>query len=248
MVKSHYHDYFEMYFLESGKRYHMVEDRICCIHSGEFIIFPPYEMHHSYGDNDVAFKRLVLYFAPEAVKESGILDTLKVSAKVYRGEEKREIHRLMKEILKEQEQKQPYSEMCIQTILNQLLIKIVRHAGNEVEPEKQNRITQIIQYLHKNYTDNITLEMLAVKFYISTYYLCREFKRYTNSTIIQYVNNLRICQAQCMFMETDKSITEVSCAVGFSNVTHFDRVFKSVTGMSPSNVKKQIAARRKQST
>lgn len=60
MAKSHYHEYFELYYLESGKRYHIADDTLYCLNSGEFILFPPYVMHHSYGDSDVSFKRLVL--------------------------------------------------------------------------------------------------------------------------------------------------------------------------------------------
>ncbi|RDY32177.1 helix-turn-helix transcriptional regulator [Lachnotalea glycerini] len=245
MIKSHYHDYFELYYLESGQRYHMVQDRSCCMNTGEFIIFPPYKMHHSYGDNDVAFKRLVVYFKTEAIMIHEITEKLKVSARVYRLADRSEIYSLLKEILKEQEKNDIYSDEAMQMLLNHLLIKIVRLEGAEVEVDKQNRITQIIHYLHKNYTENITLDMLASQFYLSTYYLCREFKHYTNSTIIQYINHIRISQAQLYLMETDKSITQISSEVGFSNVTHFDRVFKTITGISPSAMKKQIAGKRK---
>lgn len=44
--------------------------------------------------------------------------------------------------------------------------------------------------------------------------------------------------AQRMFLETDKNITEISRETGFSNLTHFNRVFKSVTGMTPSGYRK----------
>lgn len=74
-------------------------------------------------------------------------------------------------------------------------------------------------------------------FYISQYHLCREFKRYTSSTIVQYIHNLRVLHAQRLLQESDYSITEISKRVGFSNVTHFNRVYKSVTGMSPSQNK-----------
>lgn len=246
MVKSHYHDYFELYYLEYGKRSHMVNGSLYCINSKEFIIFPPYVMHYSYGDNDVPFNRLLLYFTPEAVMLPEVLIMLSDSAKVYRSKANDDINFFLREILKEQDEQRRYSEESLQMLLNQLLIKTVRQVGETAVPEMKNRITDIIHYLHQNYTENITLKNLAAEFYISPYYLCREFKRYTNSTIIQYINHLRIISAQRMFMETDKNITGVSKAVGFSNVTHFDRVFKSITGMSPSKNKKQYLDKKKQ--
>lgn len=41
MSKSHYHDYFELYYLEEGERFHIIQDRLYCIHPGEFLIFSP---------------------------------------------------------------------------------------------------------------------------------------------------------------------------------------------------------------
>jgi AraC-like DNA-binding protein len=246
MVQSHYHDYFELYFLEQGKRYHMVNDSLYCLHSGEFIIFPPYVMHHSYGDTDEPFKRLLIYFSPETVLIPDIIPMLNDSAKVYRPKANDSILFFLKEVLKEQNEQKLYSEDAMQMLLNQLLIKTVRHVSETLVPEIKNRITDIIHYLHQNFAETISLEDLAAKFYISPYYLCREFKRYTNSTIIQYINHLRIISAQRMFMETDKNITDISVAVGFSNVTHFDRVFKSITGMSPSKNRKQYLDKKNQ--
>ena len=46
--------------------------------------------------------------------------------------------------------------------------------------------------------------------------------------------------AQRKFMETSKNITDISRETGFSNLTHFNRVFKSVTGMSPSQYRRQF--------
>lgn len=247
MVKSHYHEYFELYYLEYGKRIHMVEENLYHMESGEFVIFPPYIVHHSYGDNDVSFKRLLLYFRPDAVMIPDLLELLCTTAGIYRlnSKESQLFHTTLKNILNEQNQNDLYAEDDMKLLLNHLLIQIIRHNGETVKPEKESRITNIIHYIHQHYAENISLDELASIFYISPYYLCREFKRYTNSTIIQYINSIRIIQSQRMLMETDKNITEISSIVGFSNITHFERVFKSVTGISPSKCKKQYIDQQK---
>jgi len=241
MRKSHYHDYYELYYLEYGERYHMIDDKIYSINSGEFVIFSPHTMHHSYGDNEVKFKRIVLYFTPEAVNTSNIIDILGKNTGVYRIEKKysQRILQLLNEILGEQEEvHDSYSDSAIQALLNLLLVKIVRYAKEEKECEKESRITNILHYIHENYMEPIRLENLAAKCFISPYYLCREFKKNTNNTIIQYINNVRIINAQRLLMETDKKVTEISKQVGFSNVTHFERIFKSITGITPSKYRK----------
>lgn len=65
MSQSHYHDYFELYFLDSGERYHLMDDKLFKLQAGDCILFPPQTMHRSYGDQDMAFSRVVLYFRPE---------------------------------------------------------------------------------------------------------------------------------------------------------------------------------------
>ena len=67
MSQSHYHDYFELYFLDSGERYHLMDDKLFKLQAGDCILFPPQTMHRSYGDQDIAFSRAVLYFRPRRI-------------------------------------------------------------------------------------------------------------------------------------------------------------------------------------
>lgn len=249
MLKSHYHEYFELYYLENGHRYHIINDSIYSLNAGDFVIFPPYVMHHSYDKNDVSFKRLLIYFKPEVVIIPEILSKLSISPGIYKLNNKssKYIHSKLVEILAEQNNMNIYCEEAMKMILNQLLIEIIRHKSESLNTtvEKQDRITQILSYLRQNYAEHIVLEDLAAKFYVSPYYLCREFKYYTNSTIIQYVNTLRVTRAQRILMETDKSITDISIEVGFSNITHFERVFKSIVGITPSKYRKHTEKAKK---
>lgn len=57
MPQYHYHEYFELYYPESSKRYPMIGNQIYHMNTGEFVLIPPYIMHHSYGENDIPFKR-----------------------------------------------------------------------------------------------------------------------------------------------------------------------------------------------
>lgn len=240
MSKSHFHDYFELYYLEEGERFHIIQDQLYCIHPGEFVIFSPYVMHHSYGENNVPFKRLLIYFRRDQVDSAQLLNMLEQGTGVYKPQrrEGNMVHRMMNDLLKEQDQPMAYQEDYLHALLNLLLLTIIRTVQTPVKPEKRNRITEVISYIHQNYQDEISIEKLAQMSYVSPYYLCREFKRFTNSTIIQYVNVTRVMNAQRMFMETDKNITEISKDTGFSNITHFNRVFKGVAGMTPSHYRK----------
>lgn len=239
MIRSHYHEFFEIYYLEQGRRQHIIEDSQYILQPDEFIIFPPFVMHHSFEENDVPFRRLLLYFNPEVIQSPQILRTLSERSRVYKlpREQSRPIYGLMQQILQEQEGGDLYARQLITLMVNALAVLLVRNSDEAARPEQRNRVTDIINYLHEHFTEDITLDQLANHFYISQYHLCREFKRYTSSTIVQYIHNLRVLHAQRLLQESDYSITEISKRVGFSNVTHFNRVYKSVTGMSPSQNK-----------
>lgn len=244
MSQSHYHEYFELYYLETGERFHMIHDQLYCIRPGEFILFPPYLMHHSYGAEDVSFKRLLVYFQADAVNSPKLLEAIKSRGGVYRpvAGARRDIHKLMEVMLKEQDAASSFQEEAMSTLLNMLALSIVRQEYEYAAPEAKNRIGKVISYIHTHYQEDIQLEQLSRHFYVSPYYLCREFKRYTNRTIVQYINITRIMNAQRKFMETDKNITQISKETGFSNLTHFNRVFKSVSGMTPSEYRKGCRA------
>lgn len=244
MSKSHYHDYFEIYILEGGERIHVIEDSMFRMQAGELILFPPYTMHHSFGEQDVPFKRVVLYFHKSEVGSKELLETLENGSGLYRPQKKDYsfIHNIINELIHEQENQALFKESCEHTLLNLLLIYLMRNSIQQqpIKMEMKNRIDAIIHYIHNHYAEDISLQSLAESFYVSPYHLCREFKRCTNRTIVQYINVTRIMNAQRKFMETDKSVAQISSETGFSNVTHFNRVFKTVTGTTPMGFKKTL--------
>lgn len=242
MAQSHYHEYFELYYLETGERFHMVRDRCYKMTAGEFIIFPPYVMHYSYGEKDMPFKRLVLYFRQEELGSDEIFRELCRERGICRLDTKKrtQIHRIMEQLLEEQKDPGRFTVSYRKALLNLLAAVIVRADLPPVRQEKRSRINEIISYIHSHYYEDLKLECLAQQFYISPWYLCREFKRYTNSTLVNYINVTRIMNAQRSFMETDKNVTQISQEVGFSSLTHFNRVFKAVTGTTPSEYKRQF--------
>lgn len=240
MSKSHYHDFFELYYLEKGERFHIIRDSVFTIHPGQFVIFAPYVMHHSYGAEDVSFRRILLYFRPSEMQSQELIKAVEAGSGIYTTDSKNRytIHQLMELILREEEQESPFKDEYMHNLLNLLLVTILRQVPKPIQHMNQTLIGQVIDYIHNNYYEDISLDLLSRRFYVSPYYLCREFKRCTNRTIIQYINVTRIMNAQRKIMETDKSITEIGNITGFSNITHFNRVFKQYTGLTPSQYRK----------
>ena len=236
MSKSHYHDYYELYYLDAGERYHIVNDRLLKVQAGDCIIFPPHTMHMSYGDKDVPFSRAVLYFTPDMVMSDRLQEQLMAASTVFRPDEQqwRALRRIIYHMLEENDASAEYRDEEMIALLNQVLIQILRTGQVSAGVERRNRITGVIHYIHQNYAHEITLSELSAEFYVSSYYLCREFKKSTGRTIVEYIQGTRIMNAKRLFMETDKNVSEVAAETGFSSLTHFNRVYKSLEGENPS--------------
>lgn len=106
--------------------------------------------------------------------------------------------------------------------------------------EKANRIQLIYDYVLQNYDDTIRLEEVAEKANFTAPAFCRYFKKHTGKTFIHFLNELRINEAckKLIAKNEDLQISEIAYKCGFNSVTNFNRVFKRITGESPSQYKK----------
>ena len=87
----------------------------------------------------------------------------------------------------------------------------------------------------------MTLQTISERFYISPYYFSRTFKQITGFTFIEYLNGVRIKEAQKLLRKTNLSIGKIAESVGYQNNTHFGRLFKKATGISPLAYRKQCS-------
>ena len=97
-----------------------------------------------------------------------------------------------------------------------------------------------VQYFHKNYHKNISIEDFADSLHMSVSWFIRNFKEYTGSTPAQYILTLRISNAQILLETTDYNVTEISEIIGYDNPLYFSRIFKKQLGLSPSQFRKQL--------
>lgn len=94
------------------------------------------------------------------------------------------------------------------------------------------KILPIINYIHENYTEEISLESISNHFFVSKYYLCRQFKSATGLGTNAYIVNYRVRQA-CALLRNGSSVQSAGEQVGFGNNAHFIRTFGQIIGVSP---------------
>ncbi|MBL1408175.1 helix-turn-helix domain-containing protein [Sphingobacterium faecale] len=96
------------------------------------------------------------------------------------------------------------------------------------------RISQVYKYTFDHYNEDITVDQVASIVHMTPTSFCKFFKKHTTKTYISFLNEVRIEKA-CQILIDNKSehIAEAAFQSGFNNVVHFNRVFKSITKMSP---------------
>jgi len=95
-------------------------------------------------------------------------------------------------------------------------------------------------YIEKNLTDNIDLENIASKAYLSKYHFCRLFKKRVGISPMKFVSFMRIEKAKELLRKDDITISTVAISVGFNDLSSFIAHFKKVTGMTPYIYKKSL--------
>jgi len=103
------------------------------------------------------------------------------------------------------------------------------------------RIEKIIAYINNNYTNHdICLEDMAAKAAMNASAFCRYFKQQIGKSFIQYINDMRIGYACKLLMLKQMNISQIALECGFESVSHFNRMFKKSTSLSPSQYQSQI--------
>jgi len=107
-----------------------------------------------------------------------------------------------------------------------------------IETQKLQKIEDIVCFINENFKTPITLDDICNKVPYSRFTLCRTFKAATGRAIFDYINFLRINYAVEKLKQKNHTILEIATECGFSSVTYFNRVFKSIMGCAPSVYKK----------
>lgn len=141
---------------------------------------------------------------------------------------------LLRELINLAEQDTDASEILTSNLLSQLLTQLLtlNAPGSATDNALRTKLKAVLSYLDDHYTTDLSLDALSQQFYISKYYLTREFKRAYGETIFQHIIATRIHHAKRLLRFTDKSVDEISELCGFHDQSYFTKQFKKAENMT----------------
>ena len=111
---------------------------------------------------------------------------------------------------------------------------------NMPQPKCVDELMSVMDHINKNIDKNITLEQLSHIGNISPNYLCTVFKQLNGMTVWEYIMIRRVEEAKRRLQSSDDSILSIQLACGFRSSSNFNKVFKKLVGMSPSEFKRHL--------
>lgn len=100
-------------------------------------------------------------------------------------------------------------------------------------------ISKAVQYVLTHFQRQVLLDDLLDHTKLSKPTFCRQFKRLTGRTLVEFVNQVRIDYAQRLLAETVEPVTGVAYQSGYANLSHFNRQFKAICGCSPRDFRER---------
>lgn len=130
--------------------------------------------------------------------------------------------------------------LTAQQIVNILTLICTESAERESSLSAlDDKLKDVRSYLDEHYTGDISLDQLAERFYISKYYLSREFKKEYGTTIIQYVLAKKITNAKELLRYSNASIEDIARLCGIDDASYFNKVFKKMEGCTASEYRRR---------
>ena len=241
------HDFFEIYCALDGNITFTVDGKKIELEKEDIVLLPPMTEHQEIISEREA-DRVILWLNPWYLNRISSRKTnlnqcfVLAEKKGYLLREepamRKKIINMLLELRYEMHEKEfGYDIMC-DSLVEHLLILLERHLNLNTMAGNAN-IQQVIRYINLHYTENLTLDFLCNRFYISKFYLSRSFENATGKSIYQYVLEKRMIMERQLLISGEKP-TDIFSLCGFGQYSNFYRAFKKYYHMSPMTFLKKM--------
>ena len=231
----------ELTYVDQGSLHSVADGQDMILKQGDIVIYAPNQWHMQYADIDVAPRFVTITF--DMVGEGlAPLFNRKFTAP-------RQAQTLLRQMLREQEQMDMFSNDMIISQLNMLLLTLLREsaAPSTVKLQTSNAIhseNEIIrkaqQYISSHIREKLSVPLVARQVDVSPSYLTALFHKNLQISPGEYIRRIKLQESKQMIRENDLNFTEIAAALQYSTVHHFSRQFKEKFGITPTEYAKSV--------
>ncbi len=248
----HTHDYVEMVYMCSGETTHIVGGKRIRLEQGNLLLLSQSATHEicRAGETDVAVNFIVLpdFFAASLAvigEEETPLRKFLVDCLCGQNTGPGFLHfdvsqvvpiqNLVENLLWTLIQETPNKRKVSQMTMALLFLQLIGHTDMLLTDDCEDAaVIQVLRYAETNYREGSFAE-IAEQLHYNPSWLSREIKRRTGKTYTQIVQDRRLVQAAFLLRNTNRSVADISAAVGYENVSFFHRIFAAAYGKSPKH-------------
>ncbi len=246
----HYHDFNKIIIFLSGNINYTIEGKNYVLEPYDIVLVNAGEIHRPSVLDNSAYERIIIYVSTQFLNNYKEEDyDLNYCFDRAKGEHSNvlRIHSMDKSKLYQvcQELEHSFSDHAFAKELYQRILflefmiqlnrtAILGHINYLGAAKDNDKLLQIIEYINEHLTEEITIDILAAKFYLSRYYLMHFFKEETGYTIGNYITEKRLLLAKGL-VQNGCSLTEACFQSGFKNYSTFSRAFKKAFKTIPKN-------------
>ncbi|SFJ45552.1 AraC-like ligand binding domain-containing protein [Paenibacillus sp. UNC496MF] len=256
----HSHAFYEMYYFQEGECNYLIGDKLLTLQPGDLILMHGMTLHCPNPSPEKPYVRTIIHMDPAYVHKILQPDAAAMLLKPFENlrnirislneADQAELEALLAEMNRlyartnEAGVRTAYERFVLRVIELLHLIRdwcVAPVYEREHRSLKEQHVQSVITYLEDHYVEEITLDDIAGALHLTKPYLSNLFKDVTGTTVFKYLYNRRINQAKMMFrLEPRQSVSEVCRAVGFHQLPHFSRLFKTTVGESPEAYRKRM--------
>lgn len=242
----HYHDFHKVIIFLSGKAAYHIEGKSYYLKPWDILLVNRHAIHKPEIDFSVPYERFVLWIRDD-IKSTELLRCFQKSIdRSYNlirldSDTQEKLKQLLYELEAALKDEKFGSKLLGSALFTQFMVYV-----NRIFLEKQyiydtrsyssdSQIEELLRYINHNLTEDLSIETLSRKYYLSKYHMMRKFKEETGYTIHNYIISKRLLLARTKISE-GTPILKAAQLSGFSDYTTFSRAYKKQFGTAPSQM------------
>lgn len=238
-VPLHHHDFYEIYYFLGGNVEYLVEGRSYVLRPDDILLISPMELHRPMVAPDEAYERIVLWinadFLAQVSADGAAASCFGTGRNLFHCAGS-PLPSLTRQLAREFHSERSGSSLYARGLFLQLLAELMRLTeGQAAETDSSPDsplISRVMAYINGHYREELRLEELSARFFVSKYYLSHLFRRSAGTSVYRYVLLKRLQHARQMLAE-GHSPGDACQSCGFSDYANFYRSFRQVYGISP---------------